>query len=122
MGENESQMSDGLSQHDIERIEHAFKKAALDDHPNLERKGCLRDKAALRGLAARRMKPSDPFVQHVAECSPCFTETMQIRRDLDRSFRRNVFIALTILAFAIVSLRRKGSVTYSARDSSVLGE
>lgn len=107
MGENGSLMSDGLSRRDRKRIESALQKVALVDYPNPERKGCRSDKAALRDLAARRLRPTDPLVQHVSECSPCFTEAVQLRRDFDRSFRRRIFVVLTILAFTAVCLRRK---------------
>ncbi len=108
MGENESLMSDGLSRRDRKRIEKAFQEAALEDYPNPERINCARDKAILRDLAVRRLKPTDPVVQHVAECSPCYSEAMQLRRDFDHSFRRQVFVVLTILAaLTVVCLRRK---------------
>ncbi|MGI9072251.1 MAG: hypothetical protein ACR2JB_13280 [Bryobacteraceae bacterium] len=75
-------MTEGLSRGEEEIIESALRRAALNDYPNPDGKGCPEDKNTLKRLAAKKLKPTDPVVQHVAECSPCFREMQEFRRKL----------------------------------------
>src|SRR3954462_14095783 len=78
-------MTDGLTRDEEDRLERALAAAAQENHPNPDRIGCPRDKRVLRLLASKKLRPSDPVVQHVAECSPCLREGQEHRRKLHRS-------------------------------------
>jgi hypothetical protein len=91
-----------------DKLQKALETAALNDYPNPQRIGCPKDKAILRAIAAKKLRPSDPVVQHVAECSPCFREVKEFERQLgrSRSWRLAGAIAAGILIVASLFLFR----------------
>lgn len=102
-------MTEGLSRGEEEIIESALRRAALNDYPNPERKDCPAKKL-LKRLAAKKLKPTDPVVQHVAECSPCFQEMQELRRKLKRNPWLKIFGAgAAIVGVAAAIFRFKGS-------------
>jgi hypothetical protein len=90
-------MTEGLSRGEEEIIENALRRAALNDYPNPDRKDCPAKKL-LKRLAAKKLKPTDPVVQHVAECSPCFREMQELRRKLKRHPWLKIFVGGAILS------------------------
>lgn len=97
-------MAAGKSRTDEHRLERALKAAALENHPNPNRTGCPSDKEVLRLLAALKLRPSDPAVQHVAECSPCLAEVLKYRENFKRK-RALTAVSVTatiVLIFAAV--------------------
>ncbi len=102
-------MTEGLSRGVEEIIESALRGAALNDYPNPDRKDCPAKKL-LKRLAAKKLKPTDPVVQHVAECSPCFREMQELRRKLKRyPWLKVAMGALGIIGLAVAVLTPKGS-------------
>lgn len=95
-------MAEGLSRSDEEQLNKAFKAAALNNFPNPDRIGCPTDKRLLRDLAAKKLRPTDPFVQHVAECSPCFRELNELkhRSNSGRAWKITGAAAAIVLAGA----------------------
>jgi hypothetical protein len=95
-------MAEGLPRSDESRLEKALKRAALENHPNPGRIGCPTDKNVLRSLAELQIRPSDPVVQHVAECSPCLSEVFEWRTKVKRRrLSRGVSLAVTIIVICI---------------------
>jgi len=105
-------MAEEFSRSDEDRLEKALKAAALENHPNPNRIGCPADKTILRRLAAKKLRPSDPLIQHVAECSPCLVEVLQYRTNLKRkkTIPKVAAIAAMILviATALFWMRKSG--------------
>lgn len=101
-------MTEGLSRGEEEIIEKALRRAALNDYPNPDRKDCPAKKL-LRRLAAKKLKPTDPVVQHVAECSPCFREMQELRRKLKRRPWLKMFVGGAILGGVAAFFRSKHS-------------
>ena len=88
-----------------------LEKSALNDYPNPERLGCPGSEF-LRRLATDRksISLSDPRLQHVARCSPCFSEFVQYRDAAKRGImtRRTAIgiggaVAAAIAGFAVKS-------------------
>src|ERR1700761_8515141 len=72
------------SHREDEKLVKALQAAAYHDYPNPARIGCPTDINVLKALAAKKLRPIDPVIQHVAECSPCFREVMELRRKVKR--------------------------------------
>ena len=90
---------------DIEdELRRAFEAAALNDYPNPQRIGCPTDKRILRAIAAKKLRPSDPAVQHIAECSPCFREMKEFERQLRRSWSWRLVGAIAAVLLIAVSV------------------
>lgn len=81
-----------------------LKQAALNDYPNPERNGCP-GRDFLRELAFRRssIPVTDPRVDHIVHCSPCFREFTELRDQGQPKRRPTVIIAAaTVAVLAIV--------------------
>ena len=108
-------MTEGAARGEEEIIENALRRAALNDYPNPDRKDCPAKKL-LKRLAAKKLKPTHPVVQHVAECSPCFREMQEFRRKLKRHPWLKVFgTALALLGAAAAALFRSKPSSHSRR-------
>lgn len=83
--------NEGFSNEGEEQLRKAYEQFALHDYPNPNRIGCPTDKQVLKDLAAKKLSPSDPVIQHVAECSPCFSEVKEFRRQSQRA--KSSFVA-----------------------------
>ena|ERR1700728_1977131 len=97
-------MNEVLSRREDEKLVKALQTAALHDYPNPARIGCPTDISVLKALAAKKMRPSDPVIQHVAECSPCFREVMQLRRKLKRLRVLTMLSGVAALALLTVAV------------------
>ena len=125
IGENESRMAEGLSRAEEYRLEKALRTAALDGFPNPHRTGCPTNISILRDLAAKKLRPTDPVIQHVAECSPCFREVKQFQNKRQRATLLKLFggAALCIIfrelslhsAIDLAPARRKRQLGSEAR-------
>ena len=107
-------MTEGLLRGEEKIIESALRRAALNDYPNPKRKDCPAKKI-LKRLAAKKLRPTDPVVQHVAECSPCFREMQEFRRKLRRHPWLKIFAAVAMLGTAAALFGWKSS-SHSRRD------
>ncbi len=76
-----------------------LKESALHDYPNPERNGCP-GRDFLTQLAFRRssIRATDPRVDHVVHCSPCFRELTEIQRQGPRKRRQAPMIAVAAAA------------------------
>ena len=77
-------MNEVLSRTEDKKLVKALQAAAYNDYPNPGRIGCPTDINILKALAAKKLHVTDPVIQHVAECSPCFREVMELRRQQKR--------------------------------------
>jgi hypothetical protein len=89
------------------RMLRLLEEAALNDYPNPERNGCP-GTDFLRRLATdrRSISLSDPALDHVATCSPCFREFAEYRDQAKRSkITRRAAIATgcTLLVAGVVA-------------------
>jgi hypothetical protein len=85
----------------------AFRLSMANDYPNPDRIGCPKGVALLRGIATKELDCTHPMIHHVAECSPCFREMMQLRRDLTTlRFLKTGAAALTIALMAVLIKKR----------------
>src|SRR6185437_8516397 len=77
-------------------------ESALNDYPNPERIGCP-GQDFLRTLAYRRklIPVSDPRLDHVVRCSPCFREFTNFQAAAKRRRNRR-WTAITMVAAVIV--------------------
>jgi len=102
-------MSEVLPRPEDERLIEALRDAALYDYPNPERIGCPKDIKILKALAAKKLGVADAVIHHVAECSPCFREMMELRRKLKRLRLVKIFggVAGPLLIATIAVLRYK---------------
>jgi hypothetical protein len=87
-----------------DKLRKALEAAALNDYPNPQRIGCPTDKRILRAIAAKKLRPSDPVVQHVAECSPCFREMREFERQLGRNLPWRLAGAIAAVLLIAASL------------------
>ncbi len=78
----------------------AFQEAALRKFPNPQRNGCPNNRNVLQAIARRNLRPSNPVVQHVAECSPCLNEIAQIRL---QNLRRHWLLGGAVAALLVMS-------------------
>src|SRR5207249_2106457 len=79
----------------------ALRELARTHFPNPDRKNCP-GTPVLHAIATKRISMLDPAHEHVARCSPCFKELMEMRRTLER---RKIFLwAIGTAATAIVVL------------------
>jgi hypothetical protein len=99
-------MNEVLSRREDKKLVKALQAAAYNDYPNPTRIGCPRDINILKALVAKKLHVTDPVIQHVAECSPCFREVMELRRRLKRlqlvkilGGFVGVFLIATVVAF-----------------------
>jgi len=102
-------MNEVLSRREDEKLVKALQAAAYHDYPNPARIGCPTDIKVLKALAAKKLRPSDPVIQHVAECSPCFRQVMELRRKLKRLRLLKIFggVAGVLLVATIAVVRYK---------------
>jgi hypothetical protein len=107
-------MNEVLSRREDEKLVKALQAAAYHDYPNPARIGCPTDINVLKALAAKKLRPSDPVIQHVAECSPCFREVMELRRKLKRlKIFGGVAGVLLLAAIAVVRYKHPASSSKS---------
>jgi hypothetical protein len=106
-------MKEALLRPEDERLIKALRAAALNDYPNPERIGCPKDIKILKALAAKKLHVTDPVIQHVAECSPCFREMTELRRKLKRLRVVKIFtgVASLLILVAVVALRNRHSAS-----------
>jgi len=80
-----------------------LKESALHDYPNPERKGCP-GREFLSQLAFHRssIRASDPRVDHVVHCSPCFRDFTEIREHGHR--RRRPALMVAVAAAAVLAI------------------
>lgn len=94
-------------QRDSQREEREFLRllaqSALDDYPNPERIGCP-DPEFLRTLAFHRksIPLSDPRLNHVVHCSPCFREFTAFQAAARK--RRNTFWGIVTAIAAVIAI------------------
>jgi hypothetical protein len=64
-----------------EELLRILRQTSLKGFPNPERKGCP-DAEVLKTLALHpeRISASDPIIEHVTQCSPCFEEMTRHRK------------------------------------------
>jgi hypothetical protein len=97
------------------QVKRVLQEALLRNYPNPERKGC-RGPEILREMAAREFPDEHPFWnEHVSECSPCYREFLDFRREIagrEVRQRRNTRLAI---AAVIVLIIGAGSIYLSRR-------
>lgn len=108
-------MNEVLSRREDEKLVKALQAAAYHDYPNPARIGCPRDVKILKALAAKSLHVTDPVIQHVAECSPCFREVMELRRKLKRMRLMKVLGGVAVLALLALNL----SLRYKSAGSQL---
>ena len=94
-------MRDTLSRREDRALLKALRELARTRFPNPDRKNCP-GTPVLHAIATKRISMVDPAHEHVARCSPCFRELMDMRRTLQR--RRMFFWAMGTTATATVLL------------------
>jgi hypothetical protein len=95
-------MNEVLSRREDEKLVKALQAAAYHDYPNPARIGCPTDINVLKALAAKKLRPSDPVIQHVAECSPCFREVTSFRQHVQRLRVLRIIGKAAALGFSVV--------------------
>jgi hypothetical protein len=84
-------------------IQHLLQQAVLNNYPNPERRGCP-GMAVLREVVRRQSPIRDAHWEHVAHCSPCFQEFLELRTNLSatrkRLVRRNRIVLASLLMVA----------------------
>lgn len=105
-------MNEVLSRQEDEKLVKALQAAAYHDYPNPARIGCPRDVSVLKALAQKKLHVTDPVIQHVAECSPCFREVMELRRKFKRLRLVKIFsgVAGLFVIVTVAALRYRHSV------------
>jgi hypothetical protein len=104
-------MNEVLSRREDKKLVKALQAAAYHDYPNPARIGCPKDIDVLKALAAKSLHVTDPVIQHVAECSPCFREVMELRRELKRLHVLKILGGVTALGLLglVIALGYKSS-------------
>ena len=94
-------MRDKLSRRDDRALLKALRELTRTRFPNPDRKDCP-GTPVLHAIATKQIWMLDPAHEHVARCSPCFKELMDMRRTLQR---RKIFLwAMGTTATAILVL------------------
>lgn len=88
----------------------------LTAHPNPQRIGCP-GVQVLKALARQRRPGDDPAEAHLGECSPCFKEYLEFRREWQRTQQRRQTIAV-ILTAAVILFVFVVSILWMPRSSS----
>ena len=106
-------MSEILSRREDGKLVKALQAAAYHDYPNPARIGCPSDIRILKALAAKSLHVTDPVIQHVAECSPCFREVTELRRKFKRLRLVKIFsgVAGLLVIVSLTALRYRRSVS-----------
>jgi hypothetical protein len=87
---------------ELDRALHgALASIASTQFPNPERKDCPPSRT-LRKIASRTLPITDPAIDHVAHCSPCFNELHEIRAGMRR--RRKAWSAAAVAAFVVAAV------------------
>src|SRR2546422_501182 len=94
-------MRDKLSRREDRALLKALRELTRTRFPNPDRKNCP-GTPVLHAIATKRVSMLDSAHEHVARCSPCFNELMEIRRTLQR--RKIVLWAMGTTGTAIVAL------------------
>ena len=94
-------MRDKLSRREDRALLKALRELTRTRFPNPDRKNCP-GTPVLHAIAMKRISMLDSAHEHVARCSPCFNELMEIRRTLQR--RKIVLWAMGTTGTAIVAL------------------
>src|SRR5437660_6468782 len=81
-------MRDKLSRREDRALLRALRELARTRFPNPDRKNCP-GTPVLHAIAMKRISMLDSAHEHVARCSPCFNELMQMRSTLQR---RKIFL------------------------------
>jgi len=76
-------MRDKLSRREDRALLKALRELTRTRFPNPDRKNCP-GTPVLHAIAMKRISMLDSAHEHVARCSPCFKELMEIRRTLQR--------------------------------------
>jgi hypothetical protein len=109
-------MNEVLSRREDKKLVKALQAAAYNDYPNPARIGCPTDINILKALAAKKLHATDPVIQHVAECSPCFREVMELRCQQKRL--RLIKILAGVVLLAVVGVTT--GLTYKSSASEVV--
>jgi hypothetical protein len=72
---------DRLSRRQDKALHRALASVVMTQFPNPERQDCP-GTPVLQAIAAKRLSLGDPALEHVARCSPCFTELTEMRKVL----------------------------------------
>jgi hypothetical protein len=72
-----------LSRRQDRMLFKALESVVLTQFPNPERKGCP-GTDVLRLIARKKLAMRDPVHEHVGECSPCFSELLELRATIRR--------------------------------------
>jgi hypothetical protein len=87
---------------ELDRALHgALSSIASTRFPNPERKDCPPSRT-LRKIASRTLPITDPAIDHVAHCSPCFNELHEMRAGMRR--RRMAWSAAAVAAVVVAAL------------------
>ncbi len=93
-----------------------FSKSALNDYPNPDRVGCPGD-AFLKQLATNRksVPMTDPRLDHVLHCSPCFREFTAFRDNAAKAPRgpvgqKAIITSLAVAAALLVGVYFRGAM------------
>lgn len=108
-------MNEVLSRREDKKLVKALQAAAYHDYPNPARIGCPTDINILKALAAKKLHVTDPVIQHVAECSRCFREVMELRRKLKRLRLLKIMTGAGLLALVGIT----AALTYKGSASAV---
>ena len=94
-------MANFLPRKEEKRLLAALRRAFLNDFPNPERRGCP-GPDILKAIASRRLtlEEAEPFINHLAACSPCTREFSDFRKNFQR--RRILRFAAIAAAVLIV--------------------
>src|SRR3989442_4335978 len=94
-------MRDKLSRREDRALLKALRELTRTRFPNPDRKNCP-GTSVLHTIATKRISMFDPAHEHVARCSPCFKELMDMRGTLQR--RKILLWAMGTAGTAIVAL------------------
>jgi hypothetical protein len=115
-------MGDTFSDEEFREFHRLVQTAALAAYPNPKRIGCPGSQV-LKKVANTRPPFQHPAYQHVAECSPCLGEMLELRSEYvrrQRNKKRWMWIGVAAAAILIVaavtanSRFHSGQVTYPA--------
>lgn len=87
---------------DLDRALHSALASVVSSRfPNPTRKDCPPSQT-LRAIASKTLPITDPAIEHVARCSPCFNELHEIRAGMRR--RRKAWSASAAAAVVVLAL------------------
>jgi hypothetical protein len=111
-------IGDELTKQEDRTLHRALESVVRTQFPNPRRNECPAPEV-LRAIASKRIPMRDPAVDHVGQCSPCFSELTDLRRGIHR--RNVLWKAGSAIAAIVVLAMLVSYIGFEKSSSGIAG-